>query len=107
MGREGEGGPTRGFYVETTTISTLYKWLHKCSWELDYLSYCGWYWLDIWNGNKDPSEISLVMNNELRCLTDCIIVNKLFLNKSTTKLLIFRPTSNLILIILSINQELR
>ena len=107
MGREGEGGPIRGFYIKTTTISTLYKWPHKCSWELDYSSYCERYWLDIWNGNKDPSEISLVMNNELRCLTDCIIANKLSLNKSTTKLLIFRPTSNLFLIILSINQVLR
>ena len=42
-------------------------------------------------GNKCPSEISCVMNNELKLLTDWLRANKLSLNESKTKLLIFRP----------------
>ena len=42
-------------------------------------------------GNKYPSEISCVMNNELKLLTDWFRANKLSLNESKTKVLIFRP----------------
>ena len=42
-------------------------------------------------GNKCPSEISCVMNNELKLLTDWLRAKKLPLNESKTKLLIFRP----------------
>ena len=46
-------------------------------------------------GSKCPSEISCVMNNELKLLTDWLRANKLSLNESKTKLLIFRPHRNL------------
>ena len=46
-------------------------------------------------GNKCPSEISCVMNNELKLLTDWLRANKLSLNESKTKLLIFRPCKKL------------
>ena len=46
-------------------------------------------------GNKDPSEISHVMKHKLKCLNDWIRANKLSLNKSKTKVLIFRSTSKL------------
>ena len=45
-------------------------------------------------GNKCPSEISCFMNNELKLLTDWLRTNKLSLNESKTKLLIFRPRWN-------------
>ena len=41
-------------------------------------------------GSKCPSEISCVMNNKLKLLTDSLRANKLSLNESKTKLLIFR-----------------
>ena len=46
-------------------------------------------------GNKCPSEISCVMNNELQLLTDWLRANKISLNESKTKLLIFRPCRKL------------
>ena len=46
-------------------------------------------------GNKSPSEISCVMNNELQLLTDWLRANKISLNESKTKLLIFRPRRKL------------
>ena len=46
-------------------------------------------------GNKCPSEISCVMNNELKLLTDWLRANKLSLNESKTKLLIFKPRRKL------------
>ena len=46
-------------------------------------------------GNKYPSEISCVMNNDLKLLTDWLGANKLSLNESKTKLLIFRPSRKL------------
>ena len=42
-------------------------------------------------GKKCPSKISRFMNNELKLLTDWLRANKLSLNESKTKLLIFRP----------------
>ena len=42
-------------------------------------------------GNKCPSEISCVINNELKLMTDWLRANKLSLHESKTKLLIFRP----------------
>ena len=42
-------------------------------------------------GNKCPSEISCVMNDELKLLTDWLRANRPSLNESKTKLLIFRP----------------
>ena len=46
-------------------------------------------------GNKCPSEISCVMNNELQLLTDWLRANKISLNESKKKLLIFRPRRKL------------
>ena len=46
-------------------------------------------------GNKCSSEISCVMNNELKLLTDWLRANKLSLSKSKTKFLIFRPRRKL------------
>ena len=40
--------------------------------------------------HKCPSEISCVMDNELKLLTDWLTANKLSLNESKAKLLIFR-----------------
>ena len=40
-------------------------------------------------GNKCPFEISCVINNELQLLTDWLRANKISLNESKTKLLIF------------------
>ena len=48
-------------------------------------------------GSKCPSEISCVMNNELKLLTDWFRANKLSLNESKRKLLIFRPRGKLII----------
>ena len=45
-------------------------------------------------GNKCPSEISCFMNNKLKLMTDWLRTNKLSLNESKTKLLIFRPRWN-------------
>ena len=42
-------------------------------------------------GNKCPSEISCIMNNELQLLTDWLRANKISLKESKSKLLIFRP----------------
>ena len=42
-------------------------------------------------GNKCPFEIFCVMNNERKLMTDWLRANKLSLNESKTKLLIFRP----------------
>ena len=42
-------------------------------------------------GNKCPSEMSCVMNDELKLLTDWLSANKLSLNETKTNLLIFRP----------------
>ena len=46
-------------------------------------------------GNKCPSEISCVMKNELQLLTNWLRANKISLNESKTKLLIFRPRRKL------------
>ena len=46
-------------------------------------------------GNKCPFEISCVMNNELQLLTDWLRANKISLNESKTKRLIFRPRRKL------------
>ena len=46
-------------------------------------------------GNKCRSDISCVVNNELELLTDCLRANKLSLNESKAKLLIFRPLTKL------------
>ena len=46
-------------------------------------------------GSKCPSEISCVMNNELKLLTGWLRADKLSLNESKTKLLIFRPSRKL------------
>ena len=42
-------------------------------------------------GNKCPSEISCVMNNELKLLTDWLRANNISFNEFKTKVLIFRP----------------
>ena len=42
-------------------------------------------------GKKCPSGISCIMNSEGKLLTDWLRANKLPLNESKTKLLIFRP----------------
>ena len=42
-------------------------------------------------GHKCPPKISWILNNKLKLLTDSIRINKLSLNDSKTKLLIFRP----------------
>ena len=42
-------------------------------------------------GNKNPSVISDVINSELKLVTDWLRANKLSLNESKTKLLLFRP----------------
>ena len=46
-------------------------------------------------GNKCPSRISCVMNNEIKLRTDWLRANKLSLNESKTKFLIFRPCRKL------------
>ena len=46
-------------------------------------------------GNKCTSEISCVINNELKLLTDWLRASKLSLNESKTRLLIFRPRRKL------------
>ena len=46
-------------------------------------------------GNKNPSVISDVINSELKLVTDWLRANKLSLNKSTTKLILFRPINKL------------
>ena len=43
------------------------------------------------NGNKNPSSISDVINSELKLVTDRLRANKLSLNESNIKLLLFRP----------------
>ena len=53
-------------------------------------------------GNKGPSKIPHVMNNELKSFTDCVGAKKLSLNESKTKLFPFRSTSEPITIILHI-----
>ena len=45
--------------------------------------------------NKCPSEKTCVVNNKLKLLTDLLRANKLPLNESKTKLLIFRPLRKL------------
>ena len=57
------------------------------------------------SGNKCPSEISCVMNNELKLLTDWLRANKLSLNESKTKLLIFRPHRKLNITVPNIKQK--
>ena len=42
-------------------------------------------------GNKCPSEISCVMNNQLKLFTDWLRARKISLGESKTKLLIIRP----------------
>ena len=46
-------------------------------------------------GNKNPSVISDVINSELKLVTDWLRANKLSLNESKTKLLLFRPINKL------------
>ena len=46
-------------------------------------------------GIRCPSKMPCVMNNELKLLTDWLRGNKLSLNKSKAKLLIFRPRGKL------------
>ena len=46
-------------------------------------------------GNKCPSEVSCVMNNELKLLTGWLRANKLPLSKSKMNLLTFRPRRKL------------
>ena len=46
-------------------------------------------------GNKCPSEISCVMKNELKLLTDWLRADKPSLNESKTKFVIFRPRKKL------------
>ena len=47
------------------------------------------------NGNKNPSSISDVINSELKLVTDRLRANKLSLNESNIKLLLFRPVNKL------------
>ena len=53
-------------------------------------------------GNKNPSVISDVINSELKFVTDWLRANKLSLNESKTKLLLFRPINKLTLILSNI-----
>ena len=46
-------------------------------------------------GNKCPSQITCIMNNELKLLPDWLRANKLSSNESKTKILIFRPRRKL------------
>ena len=46
-------------------------------------------------GNRNPSVISDVINSELKLVTDWLRANKLSLNESKTKLLLFRPINKL------------
>ena len=46
-------------------------------------------------GNKCPSEISCVMNNEIKLLTNWLRANKLSFTESKIKLLIFRSSRKL------------
>ena len=47
------------------------------------------------NCNKNPSSISDVINSELKLVTDRLRANKLSLNESNIKLLLFRPVNKL------------
>ena len=46
-------------------------------------------------GNENPSVISDVINSKLKVVTDWLRANKLPLNESKTKLLLFRPINKL------------
>ena len=46
-------------------------------------------------GNNNPSVISDAINSELKLVTDWLRANKLSLNESKTKLLLFRPINKL------------
>ena len=46
-------------------------------------------------GNNNPSVISDAINSELKLVTDWLRANKLSLNESKRKLLLFRPINKL------------
>ena len=50
---------------------------------------------DLLHGNKNPFVKSNVINSELKLVTDWLRANKLSLNESKTKLLLFRPINKL------------
>ena len=50
---------------------------------------------DLLHGNKNPFVKSNVINNELKLVTDWLTANKLSLNESKTKSLLFRPINKL------------
>ena len=52
---------------------------------------------NLFYGNKNLSVISDITNSEIKLVIDWLIADKLSLNESKTKLLLFRPINNLTL----------